>query len=158
MINRVPAPGLQARAYFNRYTTDAIDLCDVLASFSARKMKLDELSRILGFAGKPDGMDGGDVEAMIAAGRIADVARYCESDVVNTYRLWLVYELFRGALTSEQLRWSELQMVDHVRRSKADNPHLQAAMDRLERESGQPRPDAGEQPAITGDAVGRAGG
>jgi hypothetical protein len=44
MINRVPAPGLQARPYFDRYTTDAIDLCDVRGSFSGRgKMKLDEL-------------------------------------------------------------------------------------------------------------------
>ena len=29
------------------------------------------------------------------AGQIEEVARYCESDVLNTYRVWLVYELFR---------------------------------------------------------------
>ena len=33
---------------------------------------------------------------MVLAGQIAEVARYCETDVVNTYRVWLVYELFRG--------------------------------------------------------------
>jgi predicted PolB exonuclease-like 3'-5' exonuclease len=27
MINKVPAPGLAARSYFNRYTEDALDLC-----------------------------------------------------------------------------------------------------------------------------------
>jgi len=133
MIHRVPAPGLQARGYFNRYTTDAIDLCDVLGSFGASgKMKLDELSRILGLAGKPDGVDGGKVDALIAAGKIDDVARYCETDIVNTYRLWLIYELFRGVLTPEALQWSESQLVEFIRRGKSGNPHLQAAMDRIE--------------------------
>jgi len=94
-------------------------------------MKLDEISRILGLAGKPDGIDGGKVEAMIAAGKIDEVARYCETDVVNTYRLWLIYELFRGAMTLEQLGWSERQLRDYVRQSKPGNPHLQAAMDLL---------------------------
>jgi hypothetical protein len=31
---------------------------------------------------------------------------------VNTYRVWLVYELFRGAITAEQLAWSEEQIQD----------------------------------------------
>jgi hypothetical protein len=29
-------------------------------------------------------------------GRIEEIAEYCESDVINTYRVWLGYELFRG--------------------------------------------------------------
>jgi predicted PolB exonuclease-like 3'-5' exonuclease len=43
--------------------------------------------------GKPSGIDGGEVEAMVNAGRIAQLSQYCESDVLNTYRLWLVYDL-----------------------------------------------------------------
>ena len=31
MIHAVAAPGLTARPYFNRYTEDALDLCDVLS-------------------------------------------------------------------------------------------------------------------------------
>src|SRR5271165_6840886 len=54
MINEVTAPGLWARAYFNRYTEDAVDLCDVLSSFSAQgKASLEELSKMMGFPGKP---------------------------------------------------------------------------------------------------------
>jgi hypothetical protein len=49
--------------------------------------------------------------------------------VVNTYRLWLIHELFRAAITPDELRWSERQLVDYVRRQKQANPHLQAAMD-----------------------------
>ena len=124
------APGLNRRPYFNRYSTDAIDLCDVLGSFgSSSKMKLDELSRFFGLAGKPDGVDGSKVEAMIAEGKISDVARYCETDVVNTYRLWLIYEEFRGALTLEELLWSEKQLQSYVREHKTENVHLLSAMD-----------------------------
>ncbi len=94
--------------YFHRYTEDALDLCDVLGSYvPGVKVKLDEVTKILGLPGKPEGVDGGRVEEMVQAGQIAEVARYCESDVLNTYRVWLVYELFRGAITEQQLNWSE---------------------------------------------------
>ena len=129
MLHRIPAPGLHARPYFNRYSNDALDLFDVLGSFgSGGKIKLDELSRVLGLAGKPDGIDGSKVEAMVATGQIDEVARYCETDVVNTYRLWLIYELFRGAMSPAELQWSEAQLREFVRLSKSNNPHLQAAM------------------------------
>jgi hypothetical protein len=63
-----------------------------------------------------------------AAGQIEEVARYCESDVFNTYRVWLVYELFRGAITAEQLAWSETQVREFVATRKSANPHLCAAV------------------------------
>jgi hypothetical protein len=37
---------------------------------------------------------------MVQAGQIEEVARYCESDVLNTHRIWQVYELFRGCPAS----------------------------------------------------------
>ena len=47
MIHGVAAPGLAARPYFNRYTEDAIDLCDILSSFAPHtKASLNELSNI----------------------------------------------------------------------------------------------------------------
>lgn len=33
MAHALPAPGLSRRAYFNRFSDDAVDLCDVLSSF-----------------------------------------------------------------------------------------------------------------------------
>jgi predicted PolB exonuclease-like 3'-5' exonuclease len=57
MINRASAPGLHVRNYWNRYTEDALDLCDALASFASNgKTSLNDLGRALGFTGKPDGM------------------------------------------------------------------------------------------------------
>jgi predicted PolB exonuclease-like 3'-5' exonuclease len=129
MVNRVAAEGLQVRQYFHRYTEDALDLCDVLGSYvPGVKVKLDEVSKILGLAGKPEGVDGSRVEEMVLAGQIEEVARYCESDVLNTYRIWLVYELFRGSITAEQLSWSEGQIRKFVANRKTANPHLEAAV------------------------------
>jgi len=128
MVNRIPAAGLQVRQYFHRYTEDAIDLCDVLGSYApGGKVKLDEVSKILGLSGKPEGIDGSRVEEMVLAGQIEEVARYCESDVLNTYRVWLIYELFRGAINTSELAWSESQTRDFVAARKTSNPHLLAA-------------------------------
>ena len=123
MVNRVSAEGLQVRQYFHRYTEDALDLCDVLGSYvPGGKVKLDEVSKILGLTGKPEGIDGSRVEEMVLAGQIEEVARYCENDVLNTYRVWLVYELFRGSITGEQLDWSEAQIREFVAKRKTANP------------------------------------
>jgi len=120
MIHEVFAPGMHNRAYFHRYTDDNVDLCDVLSSFSfGAKVKLDELSRIMGLPGKPDGIDGSQVETYFNAGRIQEIADYCKSDVINTYRLWLRHELFRGRLDQNQFEYSERD-VTRVVGSAAD--------------------------------------
>jgi predicted PolB exonuclease-like 3'-5' exonuclease len=125
MVNRIPAPGLYMRPYFQRYTDDAVDLCDVLSSFDGRgRVKLDELSKVLGLPGKPSEIDGSRVEEFVNAGRIAEVALYCESDVLNTYRIWLIYELIKGSITREQLSWSEVQLQKFIGARKVPNPYL----------------------------------
>jgi predicted PolB exonuclease-like 3'-5' exonuclease len=125
------------RQYFHRYTEDALDLCDVLGSYvPGAKVKLDDVSKILGLSGKPIGIDGSRVEEMVLAGQIEEVARYCESDVLNTYRVWLVYELFRESITAQELDWSEAQIRDFVANRKTSNPHLCSAVGvRFEQES-----------------------
>ncbi len=108
MLHGIAAPGLASRAYYHRFTEDAVDLCDVLSSYSSGgKAKLDEISRLMGLDGKPVGMTGADVESYFREGRIKDISDYCRSDVINTYRLWLRYELFRGKLTRTQFELSE---------------------------------------------------
>jgi predicted PolB exonuclease-like 3'-5' exonuclease len=116
MIQGVSAPGLFVRPYFNRCTEDAIDLCDALSSFSPQgKATLHEISRIMGLPGKPKGFDGGEVERHFHEGRIKEIADYCQSDVVNTYRLWLRYELFRGRLSDATYSASELLLGEFVK-------------------------------------------
>jgi hypothetical protein len=125
MVNGVSAPGLASRAYFNRYSEDAVDLCDVLASFSSQgKATLHELSRVMGLPGKPSGIHGGEVEKYYREGKIREIADYCESDVVNTYRVWLRYELFRGRLSEAAFQASEANLVAYVRSHANSKPHL----------------------------------
>ena len=125
MVHAVAAPGLALRPYFNRYTEDAVDLCDVLSSFSFQgKATLHELCRVMGLPGKPDEINGGDVEKYYRDGRIREIAEYCESDVVNTYRIWLRYELFRGRLSDAQFQASEEYLVDFIKARGNTKPHL----------------------------------
>jgi len=117
MVNGVAAPGLSMRPYFNRYTEDAVDLCDVLSSFSPQgKATLHELCRVMGLPGKPEGMSGGEVEKYYRDGRIREIAEYCEGDVVNTYRVWLRYELFRGRLSDTQFQASEASLIEFIKK------------------------------------------
>jgi predicted PolB exonuclease-like 3'-5' exonuclease len=85
--------------YLNRYHTRHLDLMDVLAGFQPRgSASLDSMARLCGFPGKL-GMDGSAVYAAFAAGEIDSVRRYCETDVMNTYLLYLRFQLLRGALS-----------------------------------------------------------
>jgi predicted PolB exonuclease-like 3'-5' exonuclease len=116
MTHAIAAPGLSARPYFNRYTEDAIDLCDVLASFSTQaKATLHEICRVMGLRGKPDNIDGSEVHKYFREGRIQEIADYCESDVVNTYRVWLRHELFRGKLDENDFDVSERNLADYIK-------------------------------------------
>jgi predicted PolB exonuclease-like 3'-5' exonuclease len=127
MIRSVTAPGLAERSYFNRYTEDALDLCDALSSFnSGARATLNEIARIMGLPGKPDDINGGQVEKYFREGRIKEIAAYCECDVVNTYRVWLRYELFRGRLTESAHQASELNLTDFIKRHESTKQHLRA--------------------------------
>ena len=131
MINRVSAPGLAARNYWNRYTEDALDLCDALGFFMPNaKTSLNDLCRALGFPGKPDDIDGGEVERYVRDGRIAEVSAYCETDVVSTYRVWLVHELFRGRLSRAEFEVSEDNLLGFLQERVGSKPHLVHALGR----------------------------
>ena len=126
MIHGVAAPGLAARPYFHRYTEDTLDLCDVLSSFSSQaKATLHELCRVMGLPGKPDGMTGAEVEKYYRDGHIQQqIAEYCESDVLNTCRIWLRHELFRGFLSDAQFQASESNLIEFVKARGNIKPHL----------------------------------
>jgi len=117
MLHAVPAPGLAARPYFDRAGSDTVDLCDLLSAQERHaRASLDELSRLLDLPGKPPGIDGQAVEGLFAAGKHAEIAAYCESDVVNTYRCWLRYELFCGRLDAPRFTASEKALADFLSR------------------------------------------
>jgi predicted PolB exonuclease-like 3'-5' exonuclease len=125
LVNGVAAPGLAMRPYFNRYTEDALDLCDALSSFNAQgRATLHELCRVMGLPGKPQGIDGSEVAQYHRDGRIQEIANYCETDIVNTYRIWLRHELFRGNLTEAELIASEAGLRGYILAHSTTKPHL----------------------------------
>jgi 3'-5' exonuclease len=88
--------------YLNRYHTRHLDLMDVLSAFQLRTAAgLDTMARLCGFPGKV-GMDGSAVHAAVMAGEIDSVRRYCETDVMNTYLLYLRFQLLRGAMNAAE--------------------------------------------------------
>jgi predicted PolB exonuclease-like 3'-5' exonuclease len=125
MVNKVSAPGLSVRPYFKRYNEDALDLCDALASFNSQgRATLHEMCRVMGLPGKPQGIDGSDVAQYHRDGRIREIAEYCETDIVNTYRLWLRYELFCGRLSRTDFQKSEGRLTAYINAHGNNKPHL----------------------------------
>ena len=90
---------LSANAYYSeRFHTD---LLESLGNFgSVRNLKLDALSNLIGFPGKYD-TSGDQVLELYYQGQQEKIDTYCQSDVLNTYGLYLNYELLKGNLTQE---------------------------------------------------------
>ena len=84
--------------YLARHHTRHLDLMDVMAMYQPRaNAGLDAMARLCGFPGKV-GMDGSEVSAAYRQGRLDDIRRYCETDTMNTYLLYLRFQQLRGAL------------------------------------------------------------
>jgi hypothetical protein len=77
---------------------------DVLAGYQARaSAPLHEIAVMLGLPGKL-GMDGSQVAGAYAAGKLAEIRAYCETDVLNTWLVYLRFLLLRGRLTEAEYR------------------------------------------------------
>jgi len=87
--------------YLSRYHERHTDLMDVLAGYQPRAVaRLDEIATLLGLPGKM-GMDGSKVWDSFHAGAVEAIREYCEPDVLNTYLVYLRFELIRGHLTPQ---------------------------------------------------------
>jgi hypothetical protein len=113
--------------YISRYHWRHTDLMDVLSLYNLRAAApLDQIATLLGFPGKM-GMSGDKVWEAYLEGRIVDIRNYCETDVLNTYLVYLRFELMRGRLSAEQHR-NECQLIRDTL-GKSEQPHLRAFLD-----------------------------
>jgi len=88
--------------YLNRYHWRHTDLMDVLSGFHHRnRVSLGNMACLLGLPGKL-GFDGGQVWDAWQAGDLAGIRRYCETDVLNTWLIYLRFQQLRGQLTRLQ--------------------------------------------------------
>lgn len=96
--------------YLNRYHSRHLDLMDSLACYQARaNAPLDEIALSLGLPGKM-GMSGSKVWQSYLDGDQKGIRDYCETDVLNTYLVYLRFEFIRGKLTPEEYQ-DELDRV-----------------------------------------------
>lgn len=102
--------------YISRYHSRHLDLMDLLALYQPRaNAPLDVLAKLMGFPGKL-GMDGSAVWGAYQAGRITEIRDYCETDVVNTYLVYLRFQRMRGVMLAEEYE-AELAVVRNTLKS-----------------------------------------
>ncbi|HYF42596.1 MAG TPA: 3'-5' exonuclease [Ramlibacter sp.] len=88
--------------YISRYHMRHLDLMDLLAMYQPRaNAPLDAMAKLCGFPGKL-GMDGSQVYPAFLEGKLDDIRRYCETDVMNTYLLYCRFQKMRGGLTEAE--------------------------------------------------------
>jgi predicted PolB exonuclease-like 3'-5' exonuclease len=109
--------------YISRFHWRHTDLMDVLGNFQPRAgAKLDQIATMLGFPGK-FGMDGSLVWDKYQQGAIDEIRNYCETDVLNTYLVYLQFEMIRGRC-SRGLLEQKLERVKQLLRDSNED-HLE---------------------------------
>ena len=108
--------------YLSRFHWRHTDLMDVLSGFQSRaRVSLENAACLLGLPGKL-GFSGAQVWGAWLAGDLVRIRRYCETDVLNTYLVYLRFDLMRGRLTPER-HAEELERVKDLLRAGKE-PHF----------------------------------
>ena len=108
--------------YLGRFHWRHIDLMDVLAGYQFRgAARLDEVSVLLGLPGKL-GLTGDRVWEAWRDGKLDAIRDYCETDVLNTWLVYLHFEQFRGRRSAEEVDAERALVVETLR--KDGRPHL----------------------------------
>ncbi|MCZ6826385.1 MAG: 3'-5' exonuclease [Gammaproteobacteria bacterium] len=89
--------------YQSRFHWRHTDLMDVISGYQPRgRAPLQDIALLLGFPGKL-GMSGEQVWPFFVDGQIAKIRNYCETDVLNTYLIYLQFQTIRGRMDADQL-------------------------------------------------------
>lgn len=109
--------------YLSRYHSRHTDLMDVLALYTGRaNAPLDAMAKLCGFPGKL-GMDGSQVYPAYLDGKLEEIRRYCETDVMNTYLLYCRFQKMRGVLGEAQYDQEIQSVKDSLGVLAAQEPH-----------------------------------
>ena len=116
--------------YLNRFHYRHLDLMDVLAGYQNKAFApLDDISTMLGFPGKM-GMSGAKVWEQFLAGNLKEIRDYCETDVLNTYCVYLRFERMRGTINEAEYTQGLERLCTYLGEEK-DKLHLQAFLERI---------------------------
>jgi len=113
--------------YLNRFHERHTDLMDVLSGYQPRATApLEEIALLLGLPGKM-GQSGAEVWGQFQAGKIGEIRNYCETDVLNTYLIFLRWEVLRGNLDDAGWRRETVLVRDTLK--AANKPHWNAFLE-----------------------------
>ncbi|MDA8361470.1 MAG: 3'-5' exonuclease [Gammaproteobacteria bacterium] len=116
-------PAFRWNNYLSRYHQRHTDIMDVLSGYQSRAAApLDEIALFLGFPGK-QGAHGREVWARFQEGDVRGIRDYCETDVLNTYLVYLRLERMRGHLDATGHAAEEERL--RVFLADSGKPHLQ---------------------------------
>ena len=108
--------------YLSRFHWRHLDLMDVLSGFHNRaRASLEDVAVLLSLPGKI-GMHGSAVWAHYMGGDVAGIRSYCEIDVLNTYLIYLRFELMRGRLNADQHAEELVRVRQHL--EQQDGSHF----------------------------------
>jgi hypothetical protein len=106
--------------YINRFHERHVDLMDVLSLYGGRGSPLDDVARLAGLPGKV-GIGGNAVWDSYRRGELAAIRNYCEADCVNTYLLFLRFQMMRCVF--DAARYAEECSVLRAALEKRPEPH-----------------------------------
>jgi predicted PolB exonuclease-like 3'-5' exonuclease len=110
--------------YLSRFHWRHLDLMDVLAGFQARgRASLSSVAALLSLPGKL-GFSGAQVWEAWRANDIVGIRRYCETDVLNTWLIFLSFERMRGRLHLDEWQ-AECERVRALLRESGEPHHAE---------------------------------
>lgn len=117
-------------SYSSRYSADwHCDLIEQLSDYGASaRVKLNEVCSVFGLPGK-FGVDGSKVSEMIDQGKVQEVRDYCETDVLNTYLVYLRFMMHRGAIDRTGHNRAVADVVTMIEAEQDKRPHLGAFLE-----------------------------
>ncbi len=103
--------------YVNRFQTRHLDLMDRFSQYGAsRREAMDVVASLYGLPGKTD-VDGSMVGALVAADDWQTLSVYCESDVMNTWLIYLRWLRLTGKLSSPAFAHWQQQSITYLKSS-----------------------------------------
>ena len=88
--------------YLNRYHDRHLDLMDVMSGYK-KPASLTDIAQLIGAPGK-FGIDGSKVTDYYLANDIKKIRDYCETDVLNTYFVFLRYQLISNNISKDNYK------------------------------------------------------
>ena len=105
--------------YLNRYHERHLDLMDVLSGYK-KPAPLTDIAQLIGAPGKY-GIDGSKVTDYYLQNNIKKIRDYCETDVLNTYFVFLRYQLISNSISKEKYLELKSEILEFLENSGKDH-------------------------------------